>query len=51
MDCRFVHASGQLLSRGPQAMILISVLGTSAALALEVSYGQSGIAADIFGFW
>lgn len=51
MDGRFVHAGGQLLSRGHQAMILISVLGASAALAWEVSSGQSGIAADICGFW
>lgn len=51
MDGCFVHASGQLVSRGHQAIILISVPGASAALVSEVSSGRSGIAAYILGFW
>lgn len=37
MDGRFLHASGQLVSRGHPSMIVISVLGASAAVAWEVS--------------
>lgn len=51
MDGRFLHARGQLVSRGHQAMILISVLGAGAAVAREVSSRRSEIAAGIFGFW
>lgn len=51
MDGRFVHASGQLVSRGHQAMILISVPGASAAVVWEVASRRSGIAADILGLW
>lgn len=50
MDGRFLHASGQLASRGHQAMISVSVPGTSAAVAWEVSPSRSGIAADVWGF-
>lgn len=51
MDGRFLHAGGQLVTRGHQAMILISMLGAPTAAAWEVSSRRSGTAADIFGFW
>ena len=51
MDGRFWHASGQLASRGHQALTSVSVPGTSAAVAWEeVSPSRSGIAADVWGF-
>lgn len=51
MDGCFLHASGQPVSRGLRAMILISVLGASTATAWEVLSRRSEIAADIFGIW
>ena len=51
MDSCFLHASDQLASRGHQAMILVFVPGTPAAVAWEVLFSRSGIAADVFGSW
>lgn len=49
MDSCFLHESGQLVSRGHQAMIVISMLHALAAVAWEVS-SSSGIAATFLGF-
>lgn len=49
MDDRFWHAGDQLVSRVHQAMILVSLLGVSAAVAWEVP-ARSGITAEIFRF-
>lgn len=51
MDDCFVHASGQIVSRGHQAVILISEPGASEAVVWEVSSRRSGIAADVLGLW
>lgn len=50
MDSCFLHESGQLVSRGHQALIVISVLHALTAVAQEVS-SRSEIATDILGFW